>query len=111
MKRHRLSVLLVTALLFFASLSYAQWRRRNSEGPIYYTEGGEAVDARTVRTAREIASHSTGTPEWSNPPEFAHDVFTFVRIIRDRDPYGSPTAGSWITELISHLLTLVTRRS
>ena len=53
--------------------------------------GRRAVDARTVKTAREIASHSTGTPEWTNPPEFAHDVFTFVRIIRDRDPYGSPT--------------------
>ncbi len=56
------------------------------------------MDARTVKTAREIASHSTGTPEWTNPPAFAHDVFTFVRIIRDRDPYGSPSAGEWITD-------------
>src|SRR5262249_13193766 len=32
------------------------------------------------RTAREIPSHSTGTPEWTNAPGFQTDVFTFVRI-------------------------------
>ena len=98
MRHRRLLLLFVTLLVLTASLGYAQRRRRNMEGPIYYTEGGDAVDARTVKTAREIASHSTGTPNWTNPPEFAHDVFTFVRLIRDRDPYGSPTAGSWITD-------------
>lgn len=92
-----------TFLAFFlvctASVGLAQFRRhRNSDGPIYYTEGGQQVDSRTVKTAREVASHSTDTPEWKNPPEFEHDVFTFVRIIRDRDPEGSPTAGSWITD-------------
>jgi hypothetical protein len=97
-RRRRLLLLLVTALVLSASLGYAQWRRRNSEGPIYYTEGHDMVDVRVVKTAREIASHSTGTPEWKNPPEFSRDVFTFVRIIRDRDPYGSPSAGSWITD-------------
>ncbi len=30
-------------------------------------------------------SHSTGTPDWTNAPGFEKDVFTFVRIIRDRD--------------------------
>jgi hypothetical protein len=63
-----------------------------------YTEGGELVDERTVRTAREIASHSTGTPNWTNAARFEKDVFTFVRIIRDSDPDGSPTSGSWITD-------------
>jgi len=63
-----------------------------------YTEGGVAVDADTVRTAREIASHSTGTPEWTNAAGFEKDVFTFVRIIRARDPEGSRSAGSWITD-------------
>jgi hypothetical protein len=72
--------------------------RRFSNGPIIYTEGGEAVNQDTVRTAREIASHSTGTPEWKNPMGFEKDVFTFVRIIRDRSPYGSPSAGTWITD-------------
>jgi hypothetical protein len=100
MQRRRFSLSLFALLVLTASLGYAQWRRRYSEGPIYYTEPPESVpvDVRTVKTAREIASHSTGTPEWKYPAEFSSDVFTFVRIIRDRDPYGSPSSGSWITD-------------
>ena len=56
------------------------------------------MDVDRVRTAREIASHSTGTPEWTNAPGFEKDVFTFVRIIRARDQSGPRTAGSWITD-------------
>ncbi|MEO6789046.1 MAG: DUF4159 domain-containing protein [Chthoniobacteraceae bacterium] len=88
-------------LVVLVSAGFAQRRfRRNMDGPIYYTEppGSVPVDVRTVKTAREIASHSTGTPEWKNPPGFSRDAFTFCRIIRDRDPEGSPTAGSWITD-------------
>ena len=97
MKRKRALILLL--LLVTVSAGFAQFRRRRSyDGPIVYTEGGQAVDERTVKTAREIASHSTDTPEWKNPPGFERDVFTFVRLIRDRDPDGSPTAGSWITD-------------
>lgn len=40
-------------------------------------EGGG--DTRT-QTAREIGSHSTGTPTWTNPGGFEKDVFTFTRI-------------------------------
>ena len=96
--RPRLLILLL--LVASGSLSYAQFRRhRYNEGPILYTEGGDPVDERTVKTAREIASHSTGTPEWKyNTPGFDRDVFTFVRIIRDRDPEGSPSSGQWITD-------------
>src|SRR5438477_8255701 len=32
------------------------------------------------RTARELPSHSTGTPEWTNDLAFQKDVFTFVRV-------------------------------
>ncbi len=54
----------VVMLVLFASLSFAQRRsRRYSDGPIYYSEGGVPVDVRVVKTAREIASHSTGTPD------------------------------------------------
>jgi len=74
------------------------WRDRFGHSNMIRTEGGEWVDETKVRTAREIASHSTGTPEWTNPPGFEKDVFTFVRIIRDRDPDASPTSGSWITD-------------
>jgi hypothetical protein len=96
-KRFLLPGLLVVA----AGISLAQGRRgwnRWGNGDFIRTEGGEWVDQTKVRTAREIASHSTGTPEWSNSPGFEKDVFTFTRIIRDRDPEGSPTAGTWITD-------------
>ncbi len=90
---------LLVIFLLCAIMAHAQWRnRRFSDGPIFYTEGGDAVDVRTVKTAREVASHSTETPEWKNPPEFAHDVFTFCRIIRDRDFSASPTSALWITD-------------
>ena len=72
--------------------------RRFGGGTMVRTEGGEWVDETKVRTAREIASHSTGTPEWTNTPGFEKDVFTFVRIIRDRDPSGAWSAGNWITD-------------
>ena len=86
-------------LIALASATFAQrFGRRGGEGGIYYTEGGVEVNERTVKTAREIASHSTGTPEWTNSPGFARDVFTFCRIIRDRDPYGSRSSGNWVTD-------------
>src|SRR5882762_1606970 len=92
-------LLFVVFLVCSASFGIAQFRRhRNSDGPIDYTEGGQQVDERTTKTAREIASHSTDTPKWENAPGFERDVFTFVRIIRDRDPEGSYSAGSWITD-------------
>jgi hypothetical protein len=97
--------LLLAAILLLAGLCAAQnwgnWGRRGrrfNNGPMIRTEGGEWVNQDTVQTAREIASHSTGTPEWTNAPGFEKDVFTFVRIIRDRDPNGSWSAGSWITD-------------
>jgi len=95
------SVVIGTVVVLVACFCAAQgWRGRNrfGNGPMIRTEGGEWVDQTKVRTAREIASHSTGTPEWTNAPGFEKDTFTFVRIIRDRDPDGSPTAGSWITD-------------
>jgi hypothetical protein len=100
--KHSSHRLLPTAcLLLLAGICAAQnwgWRHRNGNGPVTRTEGGEWVDETRVRTAREIASHSTGTPEWTNAPGFEKDVFTFVRIIRDRDPNGSYSSGNWITD-------------
>ena len=89
------------ALLLLAGMSAAQnwgWRQRFGNGPVVRTEGGDLVDETKVRTAREIASHSSGTPNWTNAPGFEKDVFTFVRVIRDRDPAASPTSGNWITD-------------
>lgn len=55
--------------------------RESLEAPFVQTEGGDLVNEDTVRTARETASHSTGTPNWTNEPGFEDDVFTFARII------------------------------
>lgn len=62
--------------------------------------GGERwyPEYETCRTAREVPSHSTGTPSWTNEPGFEKDVLTFVRIRRDRAPYGSRSAGFWWTD-------------
>ena len=57
-------------------------------------EGGWIGD--DVRTAREVPSHSTGTPEWTNPTGFEKDVFTFTRVRRGRSNYGR--GSSWQTD-------------
>lgn len=57
-------------------------------------EGGYIGD--DVKTARDVPSHSTGTPNWTNSPGFETDVFTFCRIRRDRRGYGS--GGDWSTD-------------
>lgn len=65
-----------------AGLLLAQRQRGRSEGSYY---GGSREDP---STAREVPSHSTGTPVWTNPRAFETDVFTFARI-----RYGG--GGSW----------------
>ncbi|MBX3748279.1 MAG: DUF4159 domain-containing protein [Verrucomicrobiae bacterium] len=57
---------------------------------------GEGRGGDTARTARELESHSTGTPMWHNPPGFEHDVFTFARV-RYRN-YG-PDGHGWRVDL------------
>lgn len=79
---------------------FGGWRRGAGGGGdtgIVYTEGRVPVNVDTVRTARETASGSTGTPNWTNTPGFEKDVFTFVRIIYRRAPNGSgiSTTSSW----------------
>jgi hypothetical protein len=54
-------------------------------------------DVGNYRTAREIPSHSTGTPTWTNEPGFEKDVFTFVRIRYSRGRYA--WGGGWATDL------------
>jgi hypothetical protein len=55
-------------------------------------EGGIPEDA-PIRTAREVPTHSTEFPRWTNSPGFEKDVFTFVRVRYHRDPYGPRRAG------------------
>ncbi len=88
-------VLTVLLLLLAAGIGMAQ-RWGGGWG------GGEhwRPEYETCRTAREVESHSTGTPNWTNEPAFEKDVFTFARIRRGRIPYwsGSRRAGEWWTD-------------
>ena len=92
-KEFILAVLFAFALdEFVMAQRYRGWRGGEGWSPEY----------ETCRTAREIESHSTGTPNWTNAPGFEKDVFTFARIRRDRLPYGMGTrsgrAGWWWTD-------------
>lgn len=60
--------------------------------------GGWANDA--TRTAREVPSNSTGTPEWTNRRGFENDVFTFTRVRYGSGYGGGYRRGSgWTTDL------------
>jgi hypothetical protein len=91
----------VTAFLLAGGVTlFAQFPpggfRGGDTGSMVRTEGNVWVDEDTVRTARETASHSTGTPEWSNRPGFEKDVFTFARIVfKSADTSGRRTRYEW----------------
>lgn len=72
----------IAACLALTSIVNAQRRGRFG--------GGEGGGDDATRTAREVPSHSTGTPEWTNPRPFEKDVFTFARI-----RYGSGSGGGF----------------
>lgn len=83
--------LILGLLLAAATAVFAQ--RRYGRG--WWGESG--ADDNT-RTAREVGSHSTGTPMWTNPPAFAKDVFTFTRVRYSRGGSGRGRGG-WDTDL------------
>jgi hypothetical protein len=112
-RKSRISFLLVAIGLVVAGVCIAQYRPGGpgrgfgrggvmDNGPIISTEGGILVNEDTVQTARETASHSTGTPEWTNSPGFGKDVFTFARIIYKMKPgargYGRASWMGWIND-------------
>ena len=72
------------------------WRGgRGGRGGGVYTEGGIPITD-DIQNPRELASHSTGTPMWTNAPGFDADTFTFVRVRRERAPYSG--GGNWATD-------------
>ncbi len=80
------------ASIFAAAVGVAQWGGRGGFG-------GESYIPDDARTAREVASHSTGTPIWTNPRGFEKDVFTFVRVKRGSRGGGYGRGGrSWTTD-------------
>lgn len=92
--------LVLLAVLFVAGMLMGQVFRSGGRG-YARLEGGAWVNEDTVRTARETVSHSVTLPEWSNPPEFARDVFTFTRVIFPSDPshgdrLGLGRLGWWV---------------
>jgi hypothetical protein len=93
-------VLLISCVLTMAFAAvYAQRRFRGGGSGFGGGFGGggwgESYVPPDAKTAREVESHSTGTPMWTNAPGFDKDVFTFVRIRRNRK-WG--TGGSWQTD-------------
>lgn len=77
--------IILTSVLV-AGLAAAQLRPRPGlPGNYVQIEGGQVVNEDDLRTARETGSHATGTPNWTNPPSFRHDVFTFTRVIFKSD--------------------------
>jgi hypothetical protein len=61
--------------------------------------GGQILVDPSTRTAREVRSRSTGTPEWENPAGFRSDVFTFARLRYDAAPRPPTGLGGWTTDL------------
>src|SRR5215831_7150614 len=79
-------IILIGAAMLTAGLCFAQFRNRREipQGPpgsghLVRIEGGLVVNEDEIHTAREVGSHSSGTPEWTNAPGFEGDVFTFTR--------------------------------
>lgn len=100
-------IILLVATILFAGLSFAQFRSRRDfdlpQGPpgsghLVRIEGGLVVNEDEIHTAREVGSHSSGTPEWTNAPGLDDDVFTFTRVIFQTDarPPGGRTRFRWL---------------
>jgi hypothetical protein len=62
--------------------------------------GGQVYVPPGTRTARELGTRSTGTPDWENTPGFRADVFTFARLRYDAAPRPPGSRrGGWTTDL------------
>ena len=84
-------------ILLFPILAASVLLAQRYRGP---RGGGEQFvpEDAPIRTAREVASHSTETPRWTNAPGLDRDVFTFVRVRYQRNPYGGGR-GNCFTDL------------
>lgn len=87
-------LLLLTAFTANAQRRFGRRGGGEDDGDGTWSEGGWISP--DVRTPREVQSHSTGTPMWTNPKGFEKDAFTFVRVRRARAPYAD--GGNWATD-------------
>jgi len=73
-------------------------RSQDLSGNFVRLEGGLVVNEDELHTAREIESHASGTPDWTNAPGFEQDVFTFTRVIfkSDAGPRSSRGRFRWL---------------
>ena len=90
-------ILLLVAGLVVGGGLYAQRGQRGGGGGFY--GGGQIYVPPGAKTAREIPSRSTGTPEWAYAAGFTGDVFTFARLRYDAAPRPATAArGGWTTD-------------
>jgi len=80
------------ALLLGAGTAFAQWRGGRGR---WRGGGGESYVPPDAKTPRDVDTHSTGTPVWTNPAGFASDVFTFARVKYD---HNGMMGGGWQTD-------------
>jgi Domain of unknown function (DUF4159) len=73
-------LVILTTLVVLVGAVFAQ------RGGFGFGGGGEIIVPEGTRTAREVDSRSTGTPQWTNAVGFETDVFTFARVRYDKDP-------------------------
>lgn len=84
------SLSLVAGLLATGAVGWAQRR----------AGGGQIQVPPQARTARELGTRSTGTPEWEYPSAHRSDVFTFARLRYDAAPRPAGSRrGGWTTDL------------
>ena len=67
-------------------------------GGLWAQRGWRRYRSADIRTARELAQNEFPTPEWTNDPEFADDVFTFARI-RYTSTFKYGGRGDWSTDI------------
>jgi hypothetical protein len=104
MKKFRWSLLILLLAAATVAIGQGGGRRRGGRGfGGYGGWGDEGYVPDDARTAREVDPHSRDsegnilvTPNWTNAAGFEKDVFTFVRIKRQRSPYKR--GGSWKTD-------------
>lgn len=100
MRAWRKCSVIFAAVALFTGFCVAQWWEYGDEDRrVHFTEGNVRVDEDTMSTAREVATHSSDVPLWTNAPGFEQDAFTFCRtVFNSASGRGRRSRGTWITD-------------